>query len=146
MRFDYLSWEAFATLLTGLVAIAAAYLVGLRQAKILERQAEIEAIKVRVELFDRRMKIVELHAKLASLHYNFDTRLPFVRDFIDLRGSVGFLFDQQVAQLFDRAYEIGVDLDAPADGERVQQRAEASENRRMFLVAVEPYMRLEGVA
>lgn len=75
-----IDWEAWATLITGLAAVAAAYAIGRqqvgiakrqtdiadRQSSIFERQAtiqdwqsRIEASKHRAELFDRRIAVVE---------------------------------------------------------------------------------------
>lgn len=58
------SWEAFATLTTGLGAVAAAAWVGLRQTsisnqqtKILDRQTQLAELTLKQELFDRRAKI-----------------------------------------------------------------------------------------
>jgi hypothetical protein len=60
------TWEAFATLATGALAVGAAVLVGLRQAKIsdqqriiLAQQVELDAFRLRHELFERRFAIYE---------------------------------------------------------------------------------------
>ncbi|MDB5452436.1 MAG: hypothetical protein JWO33_1014 [Caulobacteraceae bacterium] len=65
------SWEAAATLATGIMAVVGAVIVGLRQLKVAERQAKIMQrqteiahrqtlladLEVRAQLFDRRMRI-----------------------------------------------------------------------------------------
>lgn len=71
MTFDYLSWEAFMTLLTGALAVGAAYQIGRKQVGIADRQADIqdrqtlislelariEKQKVRADLYDRRLAV-----------------------------------------------------------------------------------------
>lgn len=141
MKFAYVPWEAFATLLTGGLAVGAAVFVGLKQQTIIRRQTEIESAKTRIELFDRRIRIVDLHSKLLSMNYGRNERLPFVRDFMDERGSVSFLFDEDVARLLDRAYEISVDMDHGDDDPEATRKL-AAENRTVFLAMVSPYMRV----
>lgn len=70
MKLAYLSWEAFATMITGALAVYAAFRVGLkqvdiqnRQAKIQERLSAIEERKLRSDLFDRRIAVYEASAK-----------------------------------------------------------------------------------
>ena len=141
MKFAYLSWEAVAALMTGAAAVGAAVFVGLRQQVIMLGQLEIEASKMRIDLFDKRMRIVELHSRLLSKNLDLRTRSPFIGEFMDTRGSVAFLFDEDVAQLLDRAYEVSIDMDH-SDPDPVITRNAASENRSAFLSAVAPYMRL----
>ncbi len=50
------SWEAFATLFTGLAAVMAAAVIGWRQSTIMAQQVEIQQQTLRSELFDRRMR------------------------------------------------------------------------------------------
>ena len=65
MNLDYLSWEAFATLITGIAAVVAAYRVGRRQVEISARQADIqerlagiEETKLKQSLHDARFQII----------------------------------------------------------------------------------------
>lgn len=53
------SWEAFAGILAGFLAVSGAVAVGLRQQKILENQTRVELLKVRVETFDKRWEVYE---------------------------------------------------------------------------------------
>lgn len=60
------TWEAFATLFTGVAAVVGATVIGWRQSQIMakqtaisEKQAEIEKLNHRSEQFDRRMKVYE---------------------------------------------------------------------------------------
>jgi hypothetical protein len=66
IHWEEFSWEAFATLATGLAAVVAAFIVGRsqvaisrRQTEILERQVGLDALKLRSELFERRMVVYE---------------------------------------------------------------------------------------
>lgn len=142
MTLAYLSWEAFATFMTGFAAVAAAFIIGSRQTRILAKQAKIESTKTHVELFERRMRIVELHSKLLSLNYDKTTRLPYVQEFMDVRGTVRFLFSEEIEELFDNGYKISVHLDIRDPDDYVTTRSDAQKNRAEFLGAVEPYMRL----
>lgn len=61
MSFDYMSWEAFMTLLTGALAVGAALIVGMRQTDIQREQvaiqnrlADLEELKLRQALFEAR--------------------------------------------------------------------------------------------
>ncbi len=65
------TWEAFATLVTGLAAVGAALVVGLRQLgiadrqrEILERQVGFDEMKLRADLFDRRFRVYEATLRL----------------------------------------------------------------------------------
>jgi hypothetical protein len=60
------TWEAFATLMTGVLAVGAAMYVGHRQTKIMTEQTaiakgqvDLEHLKLRADLFDRRMQVYE---------------------------------------------------------------------------------------
>jgi hypothetical protein len=84
------TWEAFATLVTGLSAVAAATFVGLRQvgiasrqSQILDRQVALADLGLREKLFERRFAIYEA-TKIYLLHIvqhadepNADTKRAF---------------------------------------------------------------------
>ena len=71
--FEWISWEAAATLITGILAVGAAIYVGRRQAGIAATQADIqrdqlriqeelrklEELKLRTELFDKRVEVYD---------------------------------------------------------------------------------------
>lgn len=62
------TWEAFATLATGGIAVVAAYRVGKRQADIQATQAALQEIELRSALFDKRFRVYEAtHAYLAFI-------------------------------------------------------------------------------
>ena len=51
------SWEAFATLATGLAAVGGAVWILMRQQLSLDRQVELQELKLRSDLFDRRFVV-----------------------------------------------------------------------------------------
>lgn len=73
-EFTCISWEAAATLITGLGAVVAAGAVGWRQTEIMKEQAKIqrdqlliedagrklEELKIKTDLFDRRMAVYQV--------------------------------------------------------------------------------------
>lgn len=72
------SWEAFAALVTGLSAVIGATLVGLRQAKILDRQAKFGRLSYNHALFERRLAIFE--AREALIFQGLDLNQRFHED------------------------------------------------------------------
>lgn len=54
-----ITWEAFATLVAGLVAVGGAIVIWFRQQTILEHQTTIERLKLRSDTFDRRWEIYQ---------------------------------------------------------------------------------------
>lgn len=132
MTFDYLSWEAFATLLTGALAVGAAILVGLRQVGIAQRQADIqekqvfisheltkiEKRKVMADLYDRRLatfaavddwlRWVVQHGEAPALNGDIgaDVRARFESAMITSR----FLFRPIVHETIQDCWKMGNDL------------------------------------
>lgn len=99
------TWDAFATLFTGILAVGAALFVGLRQVKIsdrqsriLEQQADIDALKYRSELFDRRLEVYDATARFlaAILQKAAEPEQEIIRSFLLARDSARFLFVDQV--------------------------------------------------
>lgn len=95
------TWEAFATVATGILAVAAAAWVGRRQADIAARQTDILArqvaldeLKLRTDLFDRRMVVyVATERLLARVLTEFDEKEREVeRAFVLAMDQAGFLF------------------------------------------------------
>lgn len=67
------TWEAFATLATGVLAVGAAFYVGHRQTtisdqqrKILAKQVDLDAFRLRNELFEKRFALYEETRKYLS--------------------------------------------------------------------------------
>jgi hypothetical protein len=99
------TWEAFATLATGFLAVAAAYSVGRRQVKIarkqteiLDRQVALDELKLRSELFDRRFAIYEGTKRLLAAVMAHDEKADdeTVRAFLIALDQSVFLFQPNV--------------------------------------------------
>ena len=111
------SWEAFATLTTGLLAVGGAIVIAKLQMHILTRQteiadrqtdiaagqAELERVKLRSELFDRRAKVV--HAFNADGHIPLDERNTNFREAIAIAD---FLFRPAVAARLRVWHDLGL--------------------------------------
>lgn len=105
MKFDYLTWEAFATLITGCLAVYAAYRIGVRQTNIVARQTDIQRLALNASLFDKRMVIVDAFAK----HKNALTWKPEEIEstrikMAELSGEVPFLFPAEVMEIYSEAW------------------------------------------
>jgi hypothetical protein len=103
MTFDYLSWEAFATLLTGALAVSAAYIVGVRQQKIAERQVLILQRQLSSELFERKYAVYA--ATLDLIKEALQVRdFPEKSDpeFLSQREKAKFLFPEEVGNQLDQ--------------------------------------------
>ena len=118
MRFDYMSWEAFATLVTGASAVGAAYLIGVRQTRItarqtdiVARQTDIQRLALNASLFQRRMEVVNAFAMhknaLAWEPENVDaTREAFAK----ASNEVPFLFPSEVMDIIQEAWQLSTQL------------------------------------
>jgi hypothetical protein len=51
------TWEAFATLLAGLAAVAGAFFLGRRQIEILGRQTHLQESNLKISIFEKRMDV-----------------------------------------------------------------------------------------
>ncbi len=98
IAWDKFSWEAFATLFTGVVAVIAAYRIGRRQTDIQNRQTGLQEQSLRWELFDRRYKVYErTKAILEDMCKGPEARSTSVsEDFIVAKGEATFLFGEHV--------------------------------------------------
>lgn len=132
MNLDYLSWEAFATLVTGGLAVGAAIFVGLRQVGIAKRQADIqgkqadisselakiEKLKIRADLHDRRLAVFA--AVDDWLRYTVqggeppalsgDEGIEVRRRFESARITSRFLFRPIVRETIEHYWKLGNDL------------------------------------
>src|SRR5690606_10330340 len=102
------TWDAFSTLATGLGAVIAAVIVGLRQAgiadrqtsishqqtKVLAKQVDLDELKLRSDLFDRRLQIYYYTGRYIEAQMTNDGA-PDVEtrnDFLLSMNSARFLF------------------------------------------------------
>ena len=103
MKLDYISWEAFSTLLTGLAAVGAALVVGIRQQRIVERQTFILQRQLSSGLFERKYAVYE--ATLALIKEAIQVRdFPEKADaeFLAQREKARFLFPNDVGDQLDK--------------------------------------------
>lgn len=108
------TWEAFATLITGLSAVGGAVWVGSRQVIIQQKQAEIQLrqtqlqeAELRSELFDRRYRVYERVKKFMTeiLQKADDPEEITQREYLVAMGESRFLFHDNVRQGLDEIWE-----------------------------------------
>jgi hypothetical protein len=101
------SWEAFATLMTGILAVGAAFAVGRRQLSIQEKQASLQELELRSDLFDRRYAVYD-NVRKFLLHIIRDAQYPsseIERDFLMAMGEAKFLFGNKVQAALQEMWE-----------------------------------------
>lgn len=100
------TWEAFATLLTGVLAVGAAVYIGRRQVaisdrqgRILEKQVGLDALKHRSDLFERRFEIYEASARFlgAIVTHAAEPDREIEMRFLSAMNASKFLFAPNVA-------------------------------------------------
>jgi hypothetical protein len=99
------SWEAFATLVTGVSAVAGAVWVANGQMKIQKKQTNIQAQALRSDLFERRYRVFDETEKLLrevinTGSPNHDASQPFRA----AKGEAHFLFDESVVSGLDEIW------------------------------------------
>jgi hypothetical protein len=106
-------WEAFATLVTGLAAVLAAFVVGWRQgsiqkvqAEIQERQTELQETELRSDLFDRRYRVFERAERFLTeiIRNANDPETETQQEYIIAVGESRFLFHQDVRDGLDQIW------------------------------------------
>lgn len=110
------SWEAFATLITGVAAVGAAIYIGRRQTEIQKKQADIQLQAIRANLFERRLENYETVRDLInSLLRNadeIDTGLQ--QQFFIAQREAQFLFSQKVYDGLSEIWNLCAELNAAA--------------------------------
>jgi hypothetical protein len=114
------SWEAFATLATGLAAVIAASIIGwrqtgiqTRQTEILEQQALAQSLALKVELFDRRYSVYDMVKEHLGSMLN-DGRIPndeTTRNFHIAMGEAKLLFSDEVSSGLSEIWKLSCELD-----------------------------------
>ena len=101
---DQFSWEAFATLLTGLAAVGGATIIGSMQTRILSRQLRFAETNLRIGLLDRRANCISRMREVVA-EWTRDARLSpeswskFQSAFFDAE----LLFSKQLVAEMDQA-------------------------------------------
>lgn len=149
MTLDYLSWEAFATLLTGVLAVGAAIYVGTKQTQIQTKQvliqnrlADLEEFKLREALFEARYAVYNASRKwlVATLKYG---RPPYptkdleeaqrelehklADEFLDALDRSRFLFPPGVRETLFKMWSAGEEL---TRSDRTLERESTSQEGR----------------
>lgn len=107
-------WQSFSTLMTGGLAVLAAFVVGLKQTGIQHRQTKIQEAMLRSDLFDRRYKVFERAEQfIREILQSADDPSPEAqRDFIIAIGESRFLFEPRVKDGLDEIYGKWADFHA----------------------------------
>jgi hypothetical protein len=108
------SWEAFATLATGLAAVVAAYLIGRRQVQIQQAQTYLQERSLRFQLLDRRYSVFDRAEALLLeiVRTGHGPSRECERSFLIAKGEARFLFDTAVLIGLDEIWEKSVEYDA----------------------------------
>lgn len=163
MTWDYFSWEAFATLVTGLAAVGGAGWLGHRQTKILAKQGDIldhqtrlERAKLRFDMFDRRYAYVELFDRfLQRVKSDRAVWTTVDTEFLTKSREAEFLFPRELKVIIDEVWTLGneyqsvvedldnddTDVVAKARERRAKIRAELSSTRERFGTMCETELR-----
>lgn len=115
------TWEAFATLSTGVGAVIAALVIGLRQAEIqrrqtkiserqtliLLRQTQLAELTLRKELFEKRHRIYILTYRLlqATRSMPKEEQNEAVREFALAKDQAKFLFRPSVSERLEEIFQ-----------------------------------------
>lgn len=110
-------WGAWATFFTGCAAVVAALVVGLRQSKIQELQADIasrvaatEEARIRLELFELRYAfVVALRNFVTRIHSSKDYWTVEDTKFLEESRRAEYLFPRELKPIIDRIWDIGAD-------------------------------------
>lgn len=132
MKFAYLSWDAFATILTGALAVGAAIFVGVRQHQIIKRQTDIQALALNASLFDRRMAFVSAFTDHSiALKWQREAVAKTRQILVERSREVPFLFSAEVMEIVDEAWSmstrIGSCLEAMHEEEAADNKAAIAE-------------------
>ena len=137
------TWEAFATLLTGVSAVGGAVWVGIRQSgisyrqtQILDRQVRLEELTLKNALFDRRYSYFQLFATYAQGIKN-GAELPkgLEDEFVTKSREAKFLFPSDLVTLVEKVHGLAFELQTTERELLVgkpESRLSAEERRRVL--------------
>ena len=112
------TWEAFATLATGLAAVCAAWWIGRKQTKIQIAQVDVQRMTLRAELFDRRYEVYEFTRiflnKINTVYQDdiVDLREDWVRNFLSAMQKSKIIFSRAVFDGLDQIWRKAVEFSA----------------------------------
>ncbi|KAK0359583.1 hypothetical protein LTR94_030741 [Friedmanniomyces endolithicus] len=129
MKFDYVSWEAFATILTGVLAVGAATFVGVRQHQTIQRQADIQALALNASLFDRRMVIVTAFSEHSvALKWHREAIVSTRQSLAEKSREVPFLFSGEVMEIVEEGWRLSTKIGSCVEamnGEQLEENKAA---------------------
>lgn len=134
-------WPSFATLAAGGMAVIGATAVGLRQARIadrqreiLERQTKLTELALRHELFDKRYAVYQTTARFlkAQLSHRNDERDFIELNFLEATQEARFLFRSSVSEYLERIWGRSAELEEIRDelGQGLAAGSQPDEERR----------------
>lgn len=150
-------WGAWATFFTGCAAVVAALVVGLRQSKIQELQADIasrvaatEEARIRLELFELRYAfVVALRNFVTRIHSSKDYWTVEDTKFLEESRRAEYLFPRGLKPIIDRIWDIGADyqtstmnLNSNNKAEKIKAGQERSALRKDLDKAVKEFFDL----
>ena len=108
------TWEAFATLVTGLLAVGGASLIGFGQMKIQEKQVDLQDLALRSDLFERRYSVYErVREFVVEICQTADSpEWETQQNFFVAKGEAKFLFDDKVVEGVDEIWKRACDFRA----------------------------------
>ena len=99
-----LDWQAIATLVTGILAVGAAFYVGRKQTEIQRRQTKLIENGLRIQLLDKRTNCV---ASMRRIHHAWHREMTLSdkdwREFYRLSEQVTLLFPKGLTKSLDEA-------------------------------------------
>lgn len=106
------SWEAFATLATGLAAVTGAYRLGGRQIKILHRQTTLQESQFKIGIFERRMDIFRAVEQLifGVVGVGGPASDEIEQDFLIAKQEARFLFSKDISEFLTEIWKNYVQL------------------------------------
>lgn len=108
MKLDYVSWEAFATLITGALAVGAAVWVGKRQQEITAQQLENERLALRLDLFEKRYEFYDVLTRyIRATRFRNGVSAILEKEFAAKSRKGLLLFPKSSADLIREIAELG---------------------------------------
>ena len=97
---EALTWDAVATLTTGILAVGSASLVAMKQVAIVRRQTLLQELSFRGDVFDKRMKVFNavrayMRMMMSTSSNDYDTSADAVA-FIEAAEEARFLFSKKL--------------------------------------------------
>jgi hypothetical protein len=100
IHWESFTWEAFATLVTGLAAVIAATVVARRQSRIIERQVILQELAFRSDVFDRRVEVYNaIHRYVGEIVFSGNHEPPHLdmfAEYFDAIETSRFLFSNRL--------------------------------------------------